>query len=55
MSSNAMPESFRPRPLTGRETAEACAQVIQEVEKAVVGKRPVLEMMMAAFLSSGGS
>jgi len=54
MSSNAIPESFRPRPLTARETAEACAQVIREVEKAVIGKQPVLEMMMAAFLSSGG-
>jgi MoxR-like ATPase len=30
------------------------AQVIQEVEKAVVGKRDVLNLMMAAFLSSGG-
>jgi MoxR-like ATPase len=47
-----MPESTGPRPAA--ETAEACGQVIQEVEKAVVGKRPVLEMMMAAFLSSGG-
>jgi MoxR-like ATPase len=28
--------------------------VIQEVEKAVVGKRGVLQLMMAAFLSSGG-
>jgi MoxR-like ATPase len=36
------------------ETAALCARVIQEVEKAVVGKRPVLGMMMAALLSSGG-
>ncbi|MFI5367607.1 MAG: AAA family ATPase, partial [Spirochaetia bacterium] len=36
------------------ETAVRCAEVIREVEKAVVGKRPVLSMMMAALLSSGG-
>ncbi len=41
-------------PITIRETVELCAQVIQEVEKAVVGKRTVLNHMMAAFLSSGG-
>ena len=41
-------------PLTPEKTAELCAQVIQEVEKAVVGKRPVLELLMAAFLSPGG-
>jgi len=29
-------------------------QIIAEVEKAVIGKRDVLEQMMAAFLSSGG-
>jgi MoxR-like ATPase len=29
-------------------------QVIKEVEKAVVGKREVLKLIMAAFLSSGG-
>lgn len=34
--------------------AELSVQVIQEVEKAVVGKREVLQLMMAAFLSSGG-
>ena len=34
--------------------AELCAKVIQEVEKAVVGKRETLNLMMAAFLSSGG-
>jgi MoxR-like ATPase len=36
------------------QVAELSARVIQEVEKAVVGKREVLEQMMAAFLSSGG-
>src|SRR5512138_248388 len=34
--------------------AELSAKVVQEVEKAVVGKREVLNRMMAAFLSSGG-
>jgi MoxR-like ATPase len=41
-------------PVTIEETADLCAQVVQEVEKAVVGKRHVLNLMMAAFLSSGG-
>jgi MoxR-like ATPase len=36
------------------QVAQLSARVIQEVEKAVVGKRDVLEQMMAAFLSSGG-
>jgi MoxR-like ATPase len=36
------------------QVAELSAKVIQEVEKAVVGKREVLNLMMAAFLSSGG-
>jgi MoxR-like ATPase len=36
------------------QVAELSARVIQEVEKAVVGKREVLQLMMAAFLSSGG-
>jgi MoxR-like ATPase len=36
------------------QVAELSASVIQEVEKAVVGKREVLQLMMAAFLSSGG-
>jgi MoxR-like ATPase len=36
------------------QVAELSTQVIQEVEKAVVGKREVLQLMMAAFLSSGG-
>jgi MoxR-like ATPase len=36
------------------QVADLSAQIIREVEKAVVGKREVLELMMAAFLSSGG-
>jgi MoxR-like ATPase len=36
------------------QVAELSGRVIQEVEKAVVGKREVLQLMMAAFLSSGG-
>jgi MoxR-like ATPase len=36
------------------QVAELSARVIQEVEKAVVGKQDVLQLMMAAFLSSGG-
>jgi MoxR-like ATPase len=36
------------------QVAELSSRVIQEVEKAVVGKREVLQLMMAAFLSSGG-
>jgi MoxR-like ATPase len=40
--------------ITIERTAELCALIINEVEKAVVGKREVLSLMMAAFLSSGG-
>jgi MoxR-like ATPase len=54
MSSIPMPDNVRQTPLEIREISEACAVVIHEVEKAVVGKRPVLEMMMAAMLSPGG-
>jgi MoxR-like ATPase len=36
------------------QVADFSAQVIQEVEKAVVGKHAVLSQMMASFLSSGG-
>jgi len=53
MSSNPIPDT-RSASGTPRETAEACARVVREVEKAVVGKRLVLEMMTAAFLSPGG-
>ena len=35
-------------------TAQTCEQIIQEVEKAVVGKRNVLLHLMAAFLAPGG-
>ncbi len=41
-------------PIRIEQVAELSARVIQEVEKAVVGKRAVLEQMMAAFLSPGG-
>lgn len=34
--------------------SELSTKVIQEVEKAVVGKHDILEQIMAAFLSSGG-
>lgn len=40
--------------VTISETAQICEQIIQEVEKAVVGKRTTLLHMMAAFLSAGG-
>ena len=40
--------------ITIEQVAELSANVVQEVEKAVVGKREVLNLMMAAFLSSGG-
>ncbi|MCX6018313.1 MAG: MoxR family ATPase [Chloroflexi bacterium] len=33
--------------------AQISAQVVNEVERAIVGKRAALEMMMAAFLTSG--
>jgi len=36
------------------QVAELSARIIDEVEKAVVGKREVLQLIMAAFLSSGG-
>ncbi|HSD85421.1 MAG TPA: MoxR family ATPase [Anaerolineae bacterium] len=41
-------------PITIEQVAGFSAQIIQEIEKAVVGKRHVLTQMMAAFLSSGG-
>jgi MoxR-like ATPase len=40
--------------LSVEQVATMSSMVIQEVEKAVVGKREVLNMIMAAFLSSGG-
>jgi MoxR-like ATPase len=43
-----------PPKISIEQVAELSAKVVQEVEKAVVGKRDVLNLMMAAFLSSGG-
>ncbi len=40
--------------VTIEQIAGLTGQVIDEVEKAVVGKRAALSMLMAAFLSSGG-
>jgi len=54
MSSIAMPDHPTSRPLAHGGMAEACAAVIREVEKAVVGKRTLLQMMMAALLAPGG-
>ena len=42
------------RQVSIEQVAELSDRVIKEVEKAVVGKREVLQLMMAAFLSSGG-
>ena len=41
-------------PMTVPDVAETAAQIVAEVEKAVVGKHDVLEKILAAFLSSGG-
>jgi MoxR-like ATPase len=41
-------------PISVEQVAGLSDRVIQEVEKAVVGKREVLEQMMAAFLAPGG-
>lgn len=40
--------------LTIEQVADYSARVVQEVEKAVIGKHKVLNQMMAAFLSPGG-
>src|SRR5512138_2697566 len=40
--------------ITIEEMSSLSNQIIQEVEKAVIGKRSSLQLMMAAFLSSGG-
>src|SRR5512137_696394 len=40
--------------LTIEHVAGLSAQVVQEIEKAVIGKHEALSQMMAAFLSSGG-
>ena len=41
-------------PMTVEEVAENTRRIVDEVEKAVIGKRESLMKMMAAFLSSGG-
>ena len=41
-------------PKTVEDVAEKCSQIIDEVEKAIIGKREALKILMAAFLSSGG-
>jgi MoxR-like ATPase len=43
-----------PSQISIEQVAELSTQVIQEVEKAVVGKREVLHLIMAALLSPGG-
>src|SRR5512146_2669829 len=48
-----MPMNISAR-VTIDQVADLTARIIQEVEKAVIGKRMVLNQMMAAFLSSGG-
>src|SRR5512141_1911533 len=42
------------RTMSLEQVAELSDRVVREVEKAVVGKREVLNLMMAALLSSGG-
>jgi MoxR-like ATPase len=44
----------RPTALTPDQLCRACGQVIDEVERAVVGKREVLRAILAAFLCPGG-
>ncbi|MGE3835102.1 MAG: AAA family ATPase, partial [Acidimicrobiia bacterium] len=39
--------------LTPKETAARAADVLDEIERAVVGKRPVLELVLAALLADG--
>lgn len=46
--------SHPPNSKTVNEMAAKCRAVIDEVEKAIVGKRETLKMLMAAFLSSNG-
>ena len=41
-------------PKTAKDVAEMCDKIIGEVEKAVIGKREVLQKIMAAFLSANG-
>jgi MoxR-like ATPase len=44
-----------PKPISINQVADLSNRVIQEVEKAVIGKRTLLTQMMAAFLCSGGN
>lgn len=41
-------------PKSVKEVAEISRQIVDEVEKAIIGKRDVLMMLMAAFMSSNG-
>ncbi len=41
-------------PLTVEEVCRLCGQVIEEVERAVIGKREVLQLVLASFLCPGG-
>lgn len=40
-------------PVRGREPAELCDRLLTEVERAVVGKRPVLELVLAGIIADG--
>src|SRR5512142_526429 len=44
----------RTTPLTVDEVCRLCGQVIDEVERAVIGKREVLRLVLASFLCPGG-
>ncbi len=44
----------RTNPLTVEEVCRLCGQVIDEVERAVIGKREVLRLVLASFLCPGG-
>jgi MoxR-like ATPase len=41
-------------PKTTKDVADICNKIIVEIEKAVIGKREVLQKIMAAFLSANG-
>jgi len=42
------------KPKNAKDVADICSQILDEVEKAVIGKREVLQKILAAFLSSNG-
>ncbi len=44
----------RTTPPTADEVCRLCGQVIEEVERAVIGKREVLRLVLASFLCPGG-